>query len=48
MWDALAILHQGSFEKKKIYLEQKLRSTQMQKGERVDPFLTKLKETHDE
>jgi len=45
MWDALATLYLGSFEQQKMYLEQKLRSAQMQKGERVDPFLTKLKET---
>jgi len=31
-----------------MYLEQKLRFAQMQKGERVDPFRTKLKETYDE
>ena len=31
-----------------MYSEQKLRFAQMQKGERVDLFLTKLKETHDE
>ena len=48
MWDALAMLYQGSSEQQKMYLEQKLRSAQMQKGERVDPFLTKLKETRDE
>lgn len=48
MWDALAMLYQGSFEKRKMYLEQKLRFAQMQKGERVDTFLAKLKETRDE
>ena len=48
MWDSLATLYQGSSKKRKMYLEQKLRSAQMQKGERVDPFLTKLKETRDE
>eukprot|EP00253_Pinus_taeda_P036160 PITA_36160 len=47
MWDALATLYQGSSEQRKMYLEQKLRSAQMQKGEHVDPFLTKLKETHE-
>jgi len=31
-----------------MYLEQKLISAQMQKGKQVDPFLMKLKETHDE
>lgn len=31
-----------------MYLEQKLRSAQMQKGDHVDQFLTKLKEARDE
>eukprot|EP00253_Pinus_taeda_P004583 PITA_04583 len=48
MWDALATLYQGSSKQRKMYLEQKLRSAQMLEGERVDPFLTKLKETRDE
>jgi len=48
MWDALATLYQGSSKQRKMYLEQKLRSAQMLKEERVDPFLTKLKETRDE
>ena len=48
MWDALSTLYQGSFEQRKTYLEQKMRSIQMQKGERIDPFLTKLQETRDE
>ena len=48
MWDALSTLYQGSSEQWKMYLEQKLRSAQMQKGELVDPFLTKLQETRDE
>jgi len=33
MWDALSMLYQGSSEQRKMYLEQKMRSTQMQKGE---------------
>ena len=48
MWDALATLYQGSSEQRKMYLKKKLRSAQMQKGEHVDPFFTKLKETYDE
>ena len=32
MWDALEMLYQGSSEQRKMYLEQKLRSAQMQKG----------------
>jgi len=31
-----------------MYLEPKLKSTKMQKGEHVDPFLIELQETHDE
>lgn len=48
MRDALSTLYQGSSEQQKMYLEKKLRSAQMQKGECVDPFLTKLPETQDE
>lgn len=48
IWDALATLYQGSSEQQKMYLEKKLRSAQTQKGEHVDPFLMKLKETCDE
>lgn len=29
MWDALAELYQGSFEQRKMYFKQKLRSSQM-------------------
>ena len=46
-WDAFATLYQGSSQQRKMYLEQKLRSAKMQKGECVDPFLTKLEETCD-
>ena len=48
MWDALATLYQGYSEQRKMCLKQKLGSAQMQKGECVDPFFTKLKETRDE
>jgi len=48
MWDTLSTLYQGSSEQRKMHLEQKLRSAQMQKGECVYPFLTKLQETRDE
>ena len=44
MWEALAMLYEGSSKQQNMYLEQKMRSTQMQKGERIDPFLTKLQE----
>lgn len=42
MWYALATLYHGSSEEWKMYLDQKLIFSQMQKGERVDPFLMKL------
>ena len=48
MWDALAMLYQGSSEQQKMYLEQKLRFSLMQKGKHVDTFLTKLKGTCNE
>lgn len=47
MWDALATLYQGSSEQRKMYLEEKLRSTRMEKGEHIDPFLSKLQEVRD-
>jgi len=45
MWYALLMLYQGSSEQRKMYLEKNMRSMQMQKGECIDPFLTKLQET---
>lgn len=47
MWETLAMLYEGFSEKRKMYLEQKMRSTQMQKGEHIDPFLTKIQEIQD-
>ena len=48
MWDALATLYQGTSEQRKTYLEEKLRCIQMQKGEGIDPFLTKIQEVRDQ
>jgi len=42
MWDALSMLYQESSKHRKMYLEQKMRSMQMQKGEPIDSFLTKI------
>ncbi len=42
MWEALATLYEGSFEQRKMYLEEKLRCMRMQKGERIYSFLTRL------
>jgi len=48
MWEALATLYEGSFEQRKMYLEEKLRCTRMQKGECIDPFLKRLQEVRDQ
>lgn len=42
------MLYQGSFEQRKMFLEVKMRSTRMQKGERIDPLLVKLPEVRDQ
>ncbi len=44
MWDALARLYQRYFKQWKMYLEEKMRSARLQKGERIDMFLSKLQE----
>ena len=48
MWDALATLYQGSSEQSKMFLEEKMQTTRMHKGERVDPFLSRLQENRDQ
>lgn len=48
MWEALGRLYQGSSEQRKMYLEEKLRCTRMQKGERIDPFLTRIQDVGDQ
>ena len=48
MWNALATLYQGSSEQQKMFLEEKMRTTRMQKGERIDPFLSKLQVNGDQ
>lgn len=48
MWDALAKLYQGSSEQRKMYLEEKMRSTRMQKRDNIDLFLSKLQEVRDQ
>ena len=47
MWDALAMSFQGSSEQRKMYVEEEMRSTRMQKGERIDLFLSKLQGVRD-
>ena len=47
MWEVLATLFEGSSDQRKMFLEHKLHSTRMHKGERVDPFLAKLQEVLD-
>ena len=48
MWDTLFTLYQGTSEQRKMYLEEKLRCTKMQKGERIGPFLTTIQEIRDQ
>lgn len=47
MRDALAMLYQGSSELRKMYLEEKI-STRMEKGERINLFLSKLQAVQDQ
>ena len=46
-WDTLTTLYQGSSMQRKMLLENQLRSYQMHKGEKIDPFLLRLQEIHD-
>jgi len=42
MWDTLKTLYQGTSVQRKMLLENQLRSYQMQKGEQIDHFLSRL------
>ena len=48
MWEALSSLYEGSSEQRKMYLEQKLQWTLMQKGEGVNSYLQRLQDTRDQ
>jgi len=48
MWDALATLYQGTFEQRKMFLEEKLRCSGCRRGEGIDPFLTRIQEVRDQ
>ena len=48
MWEALFSLYEGSSEQRKMYLEQKLQWTLMQKGEGVNLYLQRLQDTIDQ
>lgn len=48
MWEALSSLYEGSSEQQKMYLEQKLQWTLMQKGEGVTLYLQRLQDTRDQ
>ena len=48
MWKALSLLYKGIFEHWKMYMEQRLRMIQMQKGECIASFLTRLQEILDQ
>lgn len=43
MWDALDQLYQNASEQWKMFMQEKLRSIKMQKGEGIDPFLTRIR-----
>ena len=47
MWDTLSTLYQGTSERK-LYLEEKLRCTRMQKGEHINPYPTRIQENRDQ
>jgi len=42
MCDTLSTLYQGTSEQSEMYLEEKMRCTNMQKGENIDLFLTRI------
>ena len=42
MLDTLATLYEGSSEQQKMFLEEKIQTTRMQKGENIDSFLSRL------
>ena len=48
MWEALSSLYEGSSEQWKMYLEQKLQRTLMQKGEGVNLYLQRLQDIRDQ
>lgn len=41
-------LYQDLFENRKMILKGKLRTTKMMKGEGVTPYLTRIRDVHDE
>lgn len=47
MWDTLSTLYQGTSKQQKMFLEEKMRCIRMQKGESIDPFLTRIQEVGD-
>ena len=48
MWMALGSLYQSKNENRKMVLQERLRSTNMAKGEGVVPYLTRLTQIMDE
>lgn len=47
MWDTLVALYQNSSENQKVFLNEKMRTTRMQKGG-VTPYLTRTQDIHNE
>lgn len=48
MWDTLMKSYQGTSVQRKMLLENQLQSYQMQKGEDIDHFLSRLQEIRDQ
>ena len=48
MWDTFSTLYEGTTEQEKMYLEEKLSLIQMQKGEGIDSFLTRIQLVQDQ
>lgn len=48
MWEAWSSLYEGSSEQRKMYLEQKLQQSLMQKREGVNSYLQRLQDIRDQ
>lgn len=48
MWDTLTTLYQGTSVQRKMLLENQLQSYQMQKGEQIDLYLSRLEDIRDQ
>lgn len=48
MWDVIASLYQNPSKQQNMFLKEKLRNIRIQKGEGIDPFLTRIHYIRDE